>query len=142
MSDILENIHSLFIHFPIALLSTGLFFDIMSHFFNKEDLEISGLYCMIIGTFTCITSNLTGFYSFINMYGDPLSIIQWQYLNHVLMGWGLTIYFILLILIRFIMDVDFYYSTYKKRIYFVLHILGVSVLFYSAHLGAKAAERI
>ena len=32
----LETIHPLFIHFPIALLSTGLFFDILAMIFHDS----------------------------------------------------------------------------------------------------------
>ena len=134
----IENIHPLFIHFPIALLSTGLFFDLLSFFLNREDLEYAGFWCMLMGIITCLLSNFTGLMIFLT--GGSLSdLIRF---SHALLAWGSTFIFILLFWARIKLDVDFYYSTLKRYIYLSIHILAVGILFYGAHLGAIAAERI
>ena len=134
----IENIHPLFIHFPIALLSTGLFFDLLAVLFNREDLRNAGFWCMLMGIIACLFSNFTGLMVFLT--GGSLSDLL--NFTHSLLAWCSTIIFALLFLARIKLDVDFRYSTSKRWIYFSIHILAVGILFYGAHLGAKAAERI
>ena len=134
----LENIHPLFIHFPIALLSTGLFFDLLAVLLNREDMKNTGLWCMIMGIISCLFSNFTGLMIFL-IAGSFFDLPQF---THFLLVWISTILFVLLFWIRIKLDVDFCYSILKRWIYFSIYILAVGILFYGAHLGAKAAERI
>ena len=134
----LETIHPLFIHFPIALLSTGLFFDLLSFFLNREDLENAGFWCMLMGIISCFFSNFTGLMFFLT--GGSLSDLP--RFTHALLAWGSTFIFILLFWARIKLDVDFRYSTLNRWIYLSIHILAIGILFYGAHLGAIAAERI
>ena len=60
----LENVHPLFIHFPIALFSTGLFFDILATYYKKEDLDKAGFYCMLMGIISSLFANFTGLMAF------------------------------------------------------------------------------
>ena len=134
----LETIHPLFIHFPIALLSTGLFFDIMAVIFHREDLEHAGFWCMLMGIISCLFSNFTGLMMFLT--GATFSDLP--RFTHFLFAWCITFIFTLLFWARIKLDVDFRYSTLKRWIYFSIHILAVGILFYGAHLGAIAAKRI
>ena len=134
----LETIHPLIIHFPIALLSTGLFFDILAVIFHNENLEHAGFWCMLMGIISCFFSNFTGLMFFLT--GFLLSDLP--RFTHSLLAWGSTLIFILLFWTRIKLDVDFHYSTLKRWIYLSIHILAVGILFYGAHLGAIAAERI
>ena len=134
----IENIHPLFIHFPIALLSTGLFFDFLAVLFNREDVKNVGFWCMLMGIIACLFSNFTGLMIFLT--GGSLSDLP--SFSHALFAWGSTFIFILLFWVRIKLEVDFYYSTLKRYIYLSIHILAVGILFYGAHLGAIAAKRI
>ena len=134
----LETIHPLIIHFPIALLSTGLFFDILAEIFDHENLEHAGFWCMLMGIISCLFANFTGLMIFLT--GGSLSDLP--RFTHSLLAWGSTLIFILLFWTRIKLDVDFHYSTLKRWIYLSIHILAIGILFYGAHLGAKAAERI
>jgi len=134
----IENIHPLVIHFPIALLSTGLFFDLLAVLFNREDIRNAGFWCMLMGIIACLFSNFTGLMIFLT--GGSLSDLP--RFSHSLLAWSSTLIFILLFWVRIKLDVDFYYSTLKQYIYLSIHILAVGILFYGAHLGAIAAERI
>ena len=134
----IENIHPLFIHFPIALLSTGLFFDLLAVLFNREDVRNAGFWCMLMGIIACLFSNFTGLMFFLT--GGSFSDLP--RFSHALLAWSSTLIFILLFWVRIKLDVDFYYSTLKRYIYLSIHILAVGILFYGAHLGAIAAERI
>ena len=134
----IENIHPLFIHFPIALLSTGLFFDLLAVILSREDLENAGFWCMLMGIISCLFSNFTGLMIFLT----GASFSDLPYFTHALLAWAYTFIFVLLFWARIKLDVDFRYSTLKRWIYFSIYILSVGILFYGAHLGAKAAERI
>ena len=134
----IENIHPLFIHYPIALLSTGLFFDLLAALLNREDLRNAGFWCMLMGIISCLLSNFTGLMVFLT--GSSLSNLP--RFTHALLAWASTFIFVLLFLARIKLDVDFRYSTLKRWIYISIHILAVGILFYGAHLGAIAAERI
>ena len=134
----LENIHPLFIHFPIALLSTGLFFDLLASILHRKDMENAGFWCMIMGIISCLFSNFTGLMIFL-IDGTLLDLPKF---THFLFAWCSTFIFAVLFWVRIKYDVDFCYSTLKQWIYFSIHICAVVILFYGAHLGAKAAERI
>ena len=134
----LSEIHPLFVHYPIALLSTGLFFDVMAVLLNRKDMENAGFYCMLMGIIACLFSNFTGLLIFLS----EASFSDLPQFTHALLAWGLTFIFALLFWIRIKLDVDFRYSKLKQQIYFSIYILAVGILFYGAHLGAKAAERV
>ena len=134
----LENIHPLFIHFPIALLSTGLFFDFLALILHREDMENAGFWCMFMGIISCLFSNFTGLMIFLT--GGSFSDLP-QF-THFLLAWCSTIIFIVLFWARIRLQVDFLYSPLKRYIYFTIQLMAVGIIFYGAHLGAKAAERI
>ena len=137
----LENIHPLIIHFPIALLSTGLFFDILALIFHHDDLEHAGFWCMLMGIISCLFSNFTGLMAFL-AEGELSYLFNWSYRFHFLIAWCTTIIFALLFWARIKLQLDLRNSPLKQYLYVMIHILTVGILFYGAHLGAKAAERI
>ncbi len=56
-----SHIHPMFVHFPIALITVGFLFDILSLFVKKEYNFLKfGYYLMILGTISSITAYLTG----------------------------------------------------------------------------------
>ena len=137
----LETIHPLFIHFPIALLSTGLFFDILAIIFHHEDLEHAGFWCMLMGIISCLFSNLTGLLAFL-AEGELSDLPNWKYFSHFLIAWSTTFIFAALFWARIKLQLDLRFSPLKQYLYVMIHSLTVGILFYGAHLGAKAAERI
>ena len=137
----LETIHPLFIHFPIALLSTGLFFDILALMFHNEDLEHAGFWCMFMGLISCLFSNFTGLMAFL-AEGELSDLLNWSYRFHFLIAWCITFIIAALFWARIKLELDLRYSSLKRFIYVIIHILTVGILFYGAHLGAKAAQRI
>ena len=109
----LENIHPLFIHFPIALLSTGLFFDIMTAILNREDLENAGFWCMLMGIISCLFSNFTGLMIFLTG-GSFADLLRFP---HALLAWYSTFMFAILFWVRIKLQVDFLYSPLKRYIF-------------------------
>ena len=137
----LETIHPLFIHFPIALLSTGLFVDILARIFYHENLEHAGFWCMGMGIISCLFSNFTGLMAFL-AEGELSDLLNWSYRYHFMIAWCTTFIFAALFWARIKLQLDLRYSLSKQYLYVSIHILTVGILFYGAHLGAKAADRI
>ena len=134
----LETIHPLFVHFPIALLSTGLFFDILARILTREDLEHGGFLCMLMGIISCLFANFTGLIAFLSEGSLELegSLSNLPQFPHFLLMWCATFIFIILFWVRIKFQLDIRYSSMKRNIYYFFHILTVGILFYSAHLGA------
>ena len=134
----LETIHPLLVHFPIALFSTGLFFDILARLSNNEELDHAGFWTMCMGLVSSPFTIITGIIAFMEE-GSLLDLLQF---NHGILV-NISILLLLgLFLARIRFDLDFRYSRLKKNISLILHILAVGILFYGSHLGAKVAERI
>jgi rubrerythrin/uncharacterized membrane protein len=59
-----SHFHPLTVHFPVALIITGFFLDVISLFFNKKEpgLSRAGFYLMILGTLAAVAGYLTGEY--------------------------------------------------------------------------------
>ena len=130
----LENIHPLVIHFPIALLSTGLFFDILSRIFQREDLEHGGFWCMLMGIISCLLANFTGLIAFLS----EASFSELPQFTHGLLMWCATFIIAILLWVRIKLQLDLQYSPLKRNIYLLIHIIALFILFYAAHLGAIA----
>jgi len=130
--------HPLFVHFPIALFATGLFFDLLAEILQKEELEQAGFWSMLMGLVSCLFANMTGLLAFLEE-GSLSDLLQF---SHALLIWLSIIFFAALFWVRIKFQVDLRYSSMKRYLYFLGHILAVGILFYGAHLGAITAERI
>ncbi len=134
----ITEIHPLLVHFPIALFSTGLLFDLLAEILQKEELEQAGFWSMLMGLVSCLFANMTGLLAFL----EEGSISDLPLFSHALLIWLAIIFFAVLFWVRIKFQVDLHYSSLKRYIYFIGNILAVGILFYGAHLGAKIAERI
>ena len=134
----LETIHPLLVHFPIALFSTGLFFDILSRLLNNEELDHAGFWTMLMALVSTPFTIIAGGIAFLDE-GTVLDLFQFY---HGILALISTLILLVLFWARIKFQLDFRYSTMKRNIYLVLHILAVGILFYGAHLGAQTAGRI
>ena len=134
----LTEIHPLFVHFPIALFSTGLLFDLLAQILQKKELEQTGFWCMFMGLVSCLFTNMTGFLAFL----EEGSLSDLPQFSHAILIWLSISFFAVLFWVRIKFQVDLRYSSLKRYIYIIGHILAVGILFYGAHLGAITAERI
>ena len=134
----LETVHPLLVHFPIALFSTGLFFDILAKLLNNEELDHAGFWTMLMALISSPFTIIAGIFAFMEE-GSWLDLYQFQHGILVLIS---TLLLLVLFWARIKFQLDFRYSNFKRMIYLLLHILAVGILFYGAHLGAKVADRI
>ena len=135
----LETVHPLLVHFPIALFSTGLFFDILAKLLNNEELDHAGFLTMLMALVSSPFTIIAGIFAFLENHGDFLDLFQFQ---HGILAFISTLFLLVLFWGRIKFQLDFRYSSLKRNIYLFLHILAVGILFYGAHLGAKTADRI
>ena len=134
----LETVHPLLVHFPIALFSTGFFFDILAKLLNNEELDHAGFWTMLMALISSPFTIIAGIFAFMEE-GSWLDLYQFQHGILVLIS---TLLLLVLFWARIKFQLDFRYSNFKRMIYLLLHILAVGILFYGAHLGAKVADRI
>jgi len=134
----LETIHPLLVHFPIALFSTGLFFDILARLFNNEELDHAGFWTMLMALASSPFTIIAGIIAFLEE-GSFLDLPQF---NHGILVLISTLLLLILFWARIKFQMDFRYSILKRNIYLSLQILAVGILFYGAHLGAQTAGRI
>jgi len=137
----ITEIHPLLVHFPIALFSTGLLFDILAHIVENDDLEAAGFYSMFMGLVSSFFAIISGMIKFFEM-GSISDIFNTNPGYHGLIQLSATIFLFILFGVRIKYDVDIRFDGMKRNLYFLLYSLSVGILFYGSHLGAKAAERI
>ncbi|MBN2616648.1 MAG: DUF2231 domain-containing protein [Bacteroidales bacterium] len=58
-----SHLHPMIVHFPIALLLTGLLFDIIGLFAKKAFFSKAGFYLLILGTLGVAVAYLTGHFA-------------------------------------------------------------------------------
>lgn len=58
--DGLQNVHPLFVHFPLALLSAGILFDVLGYGLKKPSLSNAGWWCFALGVLSAIVTVFTG----------------------------------------------------------------------------------
>ncbi|SVD99937.1 uncharacterized protein METZ01_LOCUS452791 [marine metagenome] len=134
----IDTVHPLLVHFPIALFSTGLFFDILAKLLDNEEFDHAGFWTMLMALISSPFTIIAGIFAFMEE-GSWLDLYQFQ---HGLLAFISTLFLLVLFWARIKFQLDFRYSGLKRNIYLVLHILAVGILFYGAHLGAKTADRI
>ena len=126
----LETIHPLLVHFPIALFSTGLFFDILSRMYNSEELDHAGFWIMFMALVSSPFTIIAGIITFMTE-GSLQDLFQF---NHGILALISTLFFLILFWARIKFQLDLRYSSMKRNLYLILHILAVVILFYGAHL--------
>ena len=129
----IENIHPLLVHFPIALLSIGLFFDILYRITYNEEFNHTAFWSLATGIIACLLANISGLFAFLSE-GSFTDIIKFK---HGLLAWFLTLFFIIIFWFRIKFELELKFSNFKKNAFFLLELIMIIVLFYMAHLGAQ-----
>ncbi|MGY8751135.1 MAG: DUF2231 domain-containing protein [Fidelibacterota bacterium] len=133
------DLHPLVIHFPIALFSTAILFDLLFLIFNNNDFYTGGWWTMLFALVSSTVAIATGIIddTFVGHLGSTFPI----WLNH---GW-VQLFSCLLFLSLFVWrtkDKNLFHDELKKRVYGATSLSGVAFLYYGGHLGAKLSGRI
>ena len=136
----LEILHSLFIHFPIALFSTGFACDLIAFIFKKDSAENAGWWCLLFGLISHLFAIITGFIAD-DLYGH----FEFDLINffdiHGLIQIVVFIPFLLIFIYRFNKNI-IEFSRRKLFFYYIVSGFSVLLLFYGSHLGALLSGRI
>lgn len=60
MFEFMKNVHPLFVHFPIALLSLAILLDVLGYFLKKQSLLNAGWWTFLFGVISAIVTVATG----------------------------------------------------------------------------------
>ncbi len=135
----LIEIHPLVIHFPIALLSSAILFDLIYILSGKNDLSQTGWWVMLLGLISAAAGIATGIWDD-RLIGHLGSVFP-LWINH---GWvqvfSCTI-FVCLFIWR-TKQTEILTHPNLKWIYIGIGGIAVSILFYGGYLGAKLAGRV
>ena len=135
----MPEIHSLVIHFPIALLSSAILFDFLYVMSNDKDLAKVGWWVMLIGLISATAGMATGIWrdALIGHFGSTSPI----WVNHG----AVQIFSFLIFLVLFIWRTrrsSVLTHLRLRWVYLLIGIISISFLFYGGHLGAKIAGRV
>lgn len=131
----MQNIHPYFVHFPIAILSVGLLWDLLGILFKKESLKNAGWWAQLFGTVAITITVFTGLVA--------VNTIPHNEASHEIMETHETIgliaggVFILLFVWRSILKKMLPSKNLHQLIYLAIGGLAVLTMLYGAHLGGK-----
>lgn len=130
----LDYLHSQVIHFPIALLSVSVLFDLIGVYYNNNNLFSASWYVLILGSISSIAAVITGFIAdqSLGHMSEPFPIFA----THGSMQIITSLIFISLLIWRYINDQT---DTKPPIWYIIIGMLAVGTLFYGGHLGAGLA---
>jgi uncharacterized membrane protein len=131
----INNIHPMIVHFPIALILAGFFADIISLFFKKEKwLRKTGLYLMVLGTFSAIIAYISG--NFFTEHPEQGEILKIFELHET--GALITIIIMLIGLIIRIVSVEKKIEdTNIKWVIFLIGLLGTIAVSLTGYWGGS-----
>ena len=128
------------VHFPIALLSVGYFFDILSVVFKKAEFESVGWWNLCLGMVSSLFTILTGFISDweYGHFENPFPVFDTHGSTQLLS----VLLFTIMIVWRWRLYKKIPKPLNKTIAYFTLGACAVGLLFYGSHLGAVLAGRV
>ncbi|MBT3737923.1 MAG: DUF2231 domain-containing protein [Candidatus Marinimicrobia bacterium] len=133
------DLHPLVIHFPIALFSAAILFDLLFLIFNNNDFYVGGWWTMLFALVASAAAIATGIID--DTLIGHLGSVYPLWLNHGLVQLFSCILFLTLFLWR-TKDKSIFYDNLKKRVYTATALIGIVILYYGGHLGAELAGRV
>lgn len=126
----MQNVHPMFVHFPLALLSVGLLFDILGYFLRKESLLNAGWWCFSLGVVSAIVTVMTGFQAehTVAVSGEAHDILE----NHEHFQIYSTLVFLALLNWRSLKRGAI---PRLKYVYFAIAAIAVIAILYGSHFG-------
>ncbi|WP_315787953.1 DUF2231 domain-containing protein [Fischerella sp. JS2] len=128
----MQNIHPIFVHFPLALLSVGLLFDVLGYLLKKQSLTSAGWWCFSVGVLSAIVTVFTGMQAehTVKVSGEAHEILE----SHEHFQITSTVVFVVLWIWRCITREGI---PKLAIIYFVITVIAVGAISYGAHYGGE-----
>ena len=129
------HLHPMIVHFPIALLITGFFFDIVGLFVTRESFTTTGFYLLILGSLGVVAAFISG-----SIAGGSIS--EGGMLGKALEthedAADLTIWIVsITAIVRILLVVLKRYSGYLKAIGLILYLASVLAIARTGYYGGK-----
>lgn len=136
----IDEIHPLFVHFPIALYASAWLFDFLGFIQKKDEFLISGWWNFFLAQISAIATVITGFFtdSLVGHMEKPFPL----YSTHGSMQILAIVLLSGIFIIRWKKLKTYRYPRSIIFGYLVFFGISVLVLYYGSHLGAKLANRI
>ena len=127
----MSNIHPIFVHFPIALLTVAFLFDSLAAILRKEDLERTGWWTLLAGSVGLAASVVSGLKAeeSVRISADVAGLLE----RHEQLAFFVAAVFGAILLwrtgTRTALPVRF------RKAYFVLYLVGLGMLWLGAWYG-------
>ena len=129
------NIHPYFVHFPIAILSVGLLWDLLGILLKKESLKNAGWWAQVFGVIAIIITVTTGLIAANSAAHSEAAHEIME--THETIGLIVAGAFILLLIWRIFLKTSLPSKRVYQTVYLAIGILAVVTMLYGAHLGGK-----
>lgn len=126
-------IHPALIHFPVALLTVGLIFDLGGYIFKRESLKNAGWWCLVFGVGGILLATLSGLYveSRVGHNDAAHDVME----LHKKIAIEVTVLFSMLLVWRGALRTKLPERSWATASYFAVCLLAVGLMGYGAHLG-------
>ncbi|PIR17199.1 MAG: hypothetical protein COV46_05260 [Deltaproteobacteria bacterium CG11_big_fil_rev_8_21_14_0_20_49_13] len=131
----MQNIHPLFVHFPIALLIFSVACDILGRLFKKGSLENAGWWSLFFGMIAIAAAATTGLLAASSApHLDAAHEIMEDHERLQLIAGAI---FLILFIIRIVNRTRLPQMRLMLVSYIVLSLIGVGIISFGAHLGGR-----
>lgn len=131
----MQNIHPLFVHFPIALLSAALLFELIAMAFKKPASQTAGWWTFVLGVIAIAVTAVTGLIAESTvLHTDDAHELILQHRNLEIIA-GVIV--VLLFIWRLSLKSELPGSTVLRTVYTGIFILAVAALLTGAHVGGR-----
>ncbi|MDH5681710.1 MAG: DUF2231 domain-containing protein [Spirochaetota bacterium] len=131
----MQNIHPAFVHYPIALLSVVLLFELLGRILKKDSILNASWGCQILGTISLIVTLITGWLAESDV---PHNLASHELLeDHKGAQLIVTGIFLVLLIWKALQKDRFKNSAGLFIVFIFLYGSAVSGMLYGAHLGGK-----
>jgi uncharacterized membrane protein len=129
------NIHPYFVHFPIAILSVGLLWDLLGILLKKESFKNAGWWAQVFGVIAIVITVTTGLIAANTVPHNEGSHEIME--THETIGLIVAGLFIVLFIWRSFLKTSLPSQRLQQIIYLAIGGLAVLTMLYGAHLGGK-----
>lgn len=134
----MQNIHPLFVHFPLALLAAGLFFDFLGVALKKDSLKNAGWWCQAFGMLAIMAAAGTGLMAEESLEHSGHSALAHETMEQhemfMLISAGV---FAMLFVWRAVSRTRLPEKLPLMVLYFAIGAVAAGTMFYGAHQGGR-----
>jgi len=139
LKNMISNLHPLIIHFPIALFSVAILFDLLFLLYKIDDFLASSWWTMFFALISSSAAIATGIIDDTLIGHLTTAFPLWT--NHGIVQIFSCFIFLGLFIWR-TKEPNILNTKISKLIYIIIGIINLSLLYYGGHLGARLAGRV